>query len=79
MDYVLRIYQPYSRVLVTDSVGDCRDYAAFMESISHLDEVPEVTDRVLGFAVTLRVEAELDLNDPRVHKAVLGPLTVREL
>lgn len=79
LDYVLRIYQPYCRVLLRDSVGDYRSYEAFMEAISHLDEVPEVTDRVIGFALTLRVEAELDLNDPITHKAVLGPLTVREL
>jgi hypothetical protein len=78
LDYVLRIYQPFSRVVVKDSLGDLRTYEAFMEAISHLDEVSEITDRVLGFALTLRVEAELDLNDPETSKAVLGPLTVRE-
>lgn len=78
LDYVLRIYQPYSKVWVRDSVGDERSYSAFMEAISHLDEVPEVSDRVIGFALTLRVEAELDLNDPIVKKAVAGPLTITE-
>lgn len=79
LDYVLRHYQPYTTVWVKDSLGDNRGYSAFMEAISHLDEVPEVTDRVLGFALTLRVEAELDLNEPIVRKAVAGPLTVREI
>ena len=76
-DYILRRYAPYSMVLVTDSVGDERSYSAFMEAISHLDEVPEVTERVLGFALTLRVEAVLDLNDPIVSRAVGAPLTLR--
>jgi hypothetical protein len=35
-----------------------------------IDDVPEVADRVIAFAVTLRVEAELDLNDPITQKAV---------
>lgn len=70
--YVLKVYQPYCLVKVFDSIGDGRTYEAFQESISHLDEVPEVTDRVIGFAVTLRVEAELDLNDPDVRYTALG-------
>ena len=76
LDYVLRRYPPYCQVNVEDSLGDIRKYSAFMEAISHLDEVPEVTERVLGFAVTLRVEAELDLSDPVVQRAATS-LTIR--
>lgn len=76
LDYVLRRYAPYCQVFVEDSLGDRRKYSAFMEAVSHLDEVPEVTERVLGFAVTLRVEAELDLSDPVVHRAAQA-LTLR--
>ena len=76
LDYVLRRFPPYCQVLLVDSQGDTRRYSAFMEAISHLDEVPEVTERVLGFAVTLRVEAELDLNDPEVSRAATA-LTIR--
>lgn len=77
LDYCLRIYAPYAQVFVRDSLGDRRKYSAFMEAVSHLDEVPEITERVLGFALTLRVEAELDLSDPTTHRAVTTPLTVR--
>jgi hypothetical protein len=77
LDYILRIYAPYSQVTVLDSLGDPRLYSTFMEAISHLDEVPEVTERVLGFALTLRVEAELDLKDPETRRAASQPLTVR--
>ncbi len=76
LDYCLRIYAPYTAVLVRDSLDDIRTYSAFMEAISHLDEVPEVTERVLGFALTLRVEAELDLRDPVTQRAVTAPLTM---
>jgi hypothetical protein len=73
---ILRVYQPYSLVHVIDSIGDGRTYEAFQESISHLDEVPEVVDRVIGFAVTLRVEAELDLLDPETKNTVTALPTI---
>lgn len=62
--YVMKVYQPYCRVLVRDSVGDLRSYEAFAESIAPIDNIPEVSNRVIGFSLSLRVEAELDLNDP---------------
>jgi hypothetical protein len=77
LDYVLRKYPPYGQVFVTDSVGDVRGYSTFMDAISHLDEVPEITERVLGFAVTVRVEAELDLDTPLITPVVTAPLTRR--
>lgn len=76
LDYLLRIYAPFSQVRVLDSLGDTRLYSTFMEAVSPLDEVPEITERVLGFALTLRVEAELDLKDPETAQAVGRPLTL---
>jgi len=76
LDYALRKFAPYCQIVVQDSLGDGRKYSAFMEAVSHLDEVPEVTERVLGFAITLRVEAELDLSDPVVQRAATA-LTLR--
>jgi len=76
LNAILREYQPYCAVFVSDSLGDGRTYEAFQEAISHLDEVPEVVDRVIGFAVTLRVEAELDLNDPETHATVTQLATI---
>ena len=75
LDKVLRVYQPNCRVLVTDSLGDKRSYEAFMEGTSPVDDMAEIADRVIGFAITLRVEGELDLNDPEVRKTVTSPLT----
>ena len=73
---ILRVYQPYARVHLVDSIGDGRTYEAFQESISHLDDVPEVVDRVIGFAVTLRVEGELDLLDPETKATVTALPTI---
>lgn len=68
--YVLGIYQPYSAVYVTDSEGDRRSYEAFLDSIAPADNVPEVGERMIGFALSLRVEAELDINLPTTHSTV---------
>jgi len=68
--YVLSIYQPYSAVFVYDSVGDRRSYEAFLDAIAPLDNVPGVAERTIGFALSLRVEAELDINPTTKHGTV---------
>lgn len=77
LDYVLRVYPPYCRVVLKDSLQAIRTYEAFMEGISPMDDVMDVADRTLGFTVTLRVEGELDLHDPVVRRAVTSPPVVR--
>jgi len=73
LDYVLRLIPPYCNLRVRDSLGDYRLYSAFTESVGMLDSENEVGDRVIAFAVSLRVEAELDLGDPEVQKVVTKP------
>lgn len=72
LDYVLRVFPPYCRLLVTDSVGDVRSYEAQMTGTTPLDEVAEVSERTIGFAVTIEVQGELDLNEPKRSAAALG-------
>lgn len=72
LDHVLRIYPPYAAVYVTDSIGDQRTYSAWMDGVSMLDELVDVSERTIGFAVTLRVEAEFDLADPEIRATVTG-------
>jgi hypothetical protein len=74
--HVLRTYGPYSTVLLHDSLGDPREYHTFTESTSVLDEHSEIADRIIGLAVSLRVEAELDLYEPGTFKTVTQPLTI---
>lgn len=76
LDHVLRIYPPYAAIYLLDSVGDQRTYSAWMDGVSMLDELADVSERTIGFAVTLRVEAEFDLSDPEIHSTVTGRPTV---
>jgi len=76
LHHVLRTYPPFTRVILKDSIGDLRHYHAFMEGTSVLDDHPEIAERIIGFGVTLRVEAELDLFDPQVAQTVTKPLTI---
>jgi len=74
--HVLKTYGPYSTVLLYDSLGDPREYHTFTESTSVLDEHSEIADRIIGLAISLRVEAELDLYEPSQFKTVTQPLTI---
>jgi hypothetical protein len=76
LDHVLRIFPPYAAIYVLDSVGDHRTYSAWMDGVSMLDELADVSERTIGFAVALRVEAEFDLNDPEIRPTVTGRPTV---
>jgi hypothetical protein len=75
LKYTLRRFQPYTTVYIKDSEGDLRSYTGFMESPSPLDTKPDVAGRETNFNVTLRVEAELDLNDPNVSRALTNLTT----
>lgn len=75
--HALRIYPPYCKVNVIDSIGDLRTYEAFNEGWTSVDNISEVADRKIGFAITLRVEGEYDLHDPITIPTVKHPLTQR--
>lgn len=76
-NYALRIFPPYGYIKVVDSIGDFRGYDAFNEGISNLDSTGDIQEREIGYAMSIRVEAELDLKDPITLKTVKVPLTVR--
>lgn len=79
LQHVLKTYPPYSSLTLIDSIGDPRAYHTFTESISPQDDHPEVSERTIGFGVTVRVEAELDFYDPQEARTVTKPpsLTLR--
>lgn len=76
LDHVLRIFPPYAAIYLKDSIGDQRTYSAWMDGVGMLDELADVSERTIGFAVTLRVEAEFDLSDPEIRKTVTGRATL---
>ncbi len=69
LEYAMKKF--WTRVFyATDSAGNERTYEMKVEAQSSADELADITDRTLVYLVSLLVEAELDLNDPIVHKAV---------
>jgi hypothetical protein len=74
--YILAFYNAYSSLKVIDDLGDKRTYECFREGISMLDDLPEVSGRMIGFAITLRVEGEFDIAPAQQFKKVT---TVPEL
>lgn len=73
--YVLRCFKPGS-FLVRDSVGDIRQYEVFTESVSDNDDVLDIGDRSLGYSVTIRVQAELDILDPATESTIIIEPTI---
>ena len=76
LHYAMKKYQPYTALRVKDSRGEYRTYDAFMESPSPQDTKSDVTNREVNFNLSLRVEGELDLNDPYALRALAGLPTI---
>lgn len=64
--HVGRFLHPTGQVFLLDSEGEERGYYAFQESIDNLSEIADVADRLHGHTLSLRVEAELDFNEPHL-------------
>jgi hypothetical protein len=66
LQHVGRIFWAYGQIFLIDSEGDQRGYYAFVDSYENLSEIADVADRLQGHTVSLRVEAELDFEEPFV-------------
>lgn len=72
--HVLRIFKPpASSLAILDELNTKRTYDAFNEGTTAADELASVAERVVGFTISIRVEGELDLNDPVYDVAVAQP------
>lgn len=70
---MLRAFPPIGRLIVFDSLGLNRTYDAYVEgSVTNLQDLTDPVNRVRGYAMTIRVEAELDVADPYTTDAVSG-------
>jgi hypothetical protein len=74
--FTLKRFPPYSTVYVRDSQNELRSYTAFMESPSAMDTKPDVAGRETNFNISLRVEAEIDLTDPVISRAMTSLPTI---
>ena len=68
--HAMKKLPPYAIIPVIDSKGDTRTYNAFVEGPSDLSQVGDLRDRIISYALSIRVSAEYDLADPVVTKVV---------
>ena len=74
MKRLLKTYRPYSKINLIDSLGGSRSYTVFAETgVQDIGEFVDVADRLKAYSIDIRVEAELDVNDP-VVRDTLGSL-----
>lgn len=64
--HVGRHFWAYGQVFLLDSEGDERGYYAFVDSYDNLSELTDVADRLQGHTISMRVEAELDFDEPHL-------------
>lgn len=71
--YLLKHFPPLGKLFVIDSLGLPRTYEAYLEGdIANLQELTDPVNRSRGYALTIRVEGELDLADPYTTSSVSG-------
>jgi hypothetical protein len=63
-----RFLWAYGQIFVVDSEGDERGYSAFQESLDTLSDVSDVSERVVGYTISVRIEGELDFNNPTIAR-----------
>lgn len=69
--HLLRVWQPYSKIRLIDSLGEQRTYDVFNEGdVLDIGEIVDVADRVKAYTISVRVEGELDINDPWIRATV---------
>lgn len=70
---VLKAFNPIGRLIVYDSLNQMRSYEYYWEgSIAQLNEIIDPVTRARGYALTIRVEGELDLLDTSTEDSVSG-------
>ena len=62
LSIVMRAFPNRGTVTLTDGLGNPRTYATYQQGISDLTDVSSMVDRVPGYALSLRAEAELTLD-----------------
>jgi hypothetical protein len=63
--HAMKRFTPYFTIVVIDSINDPRIYFGTAEAATSNDELLDVSDRMIGWTMSLTVEAELDFLDER--------------
>lgn len=68
---MMRKFPPRNYITVIDSMNENRTYECFNDSsITDISEIVDVSERLKGYSITVRVEGEIDLVDPIITKSV---------
>jgi hypothetical protein len=59
---VMRAFPHRGAVTLTDSIGNPRTYALFQQGVNDLTDVSSMVDRIPGYALSIKAEAELTLD-----------------
>lgn len=70
LDHCMRILYPHGKVCVIDSTGRERLYQVHCEGPSELTEIGDIRDRVVSFALSVRLQGEIDLSYAYTETAV---------
>jgi len=62
--HVGRHFWAYGQVFLIDTEGDERGYHVFVDVFDPISELTDVSDRLQGHIISLRVEGELDFAEP---------------
>ena len=62
---LLKTFSPYSKISLLDSLGEDRTYTVFAETAPQdIGEFIDVADRLRWYSLDIRVEGELDVQEP---------------
>jgi hypothetical protein len=70
LKYCMKFFWPHGKLRVIDTFGRERLYTVHGEGPSELTSASDIRDRTVIYALSLRVQGELDLDDPREEVAV---------
>lgn len=76
LQYCMKRFPPHAKLRVVDSEGRERKYWVFVEGPSDLSVAADIRDRTIIFALSLRVQGELDLKDPVLRQAMTSEPTM---
>jgi hypothetical protein len=70
LGHCMKYIYPHEKIWVLDSLGNMRGYQSHCEGPSELTAVADIRDRSVIYALSLRVQGEIDVRDPVEKVAV---------
>lgn len=76
MKRILKTFPSYSKLFITDSLGQQRSYSVFNEGgVQDIGDFVDVADRVKAYNIDIRIEGELDTFDPTIIPSTVASVS----